>query len=128
MSPAALARASLLALLAAAGAACDGEGSSAASRDVAGGDARAGRQAVAARDCGACHVIPGLRGPRGWVGPSLAGFGSRGYVAGVLPNTPENLIRWLQHPQEVAPRTAMPDLGIEPEEARHIAAFLYTLR
>jgi cytochrome c len=119
-----------LAALAAAmaAAACDGGEPPAGPVGVAGGDARAGHRAVALRDCGVCHAIPGVRGARGKVGPSLAGFGGRGYVAGVLPNTPDNLVRWLQEPQAVAPRTAMPDFGIGPGEARDIAAFLYALR
>jgi cytochrome c len=95
---------------------------------VAGGDAALGRQFVTERGCAACHVVPGRRGPQGHVGPSLAGFGGRGYIAGVLPNTSENLVRWLRDPPEVAPRTAMPDLGLGEGEARHIAAFLVTLR
>ena len=109
-------------------AACDGGEPPVAPVRIAEGDAQAGRRAVALRDCGVCHTIPGVRGARGKVGPSLDGFGERGYVAGVLPNTPANLVRWLQDPPGVAPRTAMPDLGIGPEEARHIAAFLYALR
>ncbi len=125
----ALAQVLAVSAVAAAAAACDGGGEPpAAPVRVAGGDAQAGRRAVALRDCGVCHAIPGVRGARGKVGPSLAGFGGRGYVAGVLPNTPDNLVRWLRAPPDVAPRTAMPDLGIGPEEARHIAAFLYALR
>ncbi|WP_209381817.1 c-type cytochrome [Pararoseomonas baculiformis] len=95
---------------------------------IPGGNARLGARIVAERDCGVCHVIPGLRGARGRVGPSLAGFGARGYVAGVLPNNPDNLLWWLQDPPAVAPGTAMPDLGLRQEEARHVAAFLYGLR
>jgi cytochrome c2 len=95
---------------------------------VAGGDAREGHRLVAQHDCGVCHAIPAVRGARGAVGPSLAGFGQRGYIAGVLPNTPDNLVWWLQDPPQVSPRTAMPDLGLRPGEARHIAAFLLTLR
>jgi cytochrome c1 len=57
-------------------------------------------------------------------------MGLRGYIdiAGRLPNQPENLIRWIAHPQSVDPQTAMPDPGISEDEARHVAAYLYTLR
>jgi cytochrome c2 len=95
---------------------------------IAGGDPVQGRELVVARGCAACHVIPGLRGPRSHVGPPLAGIGARGYLAGVLPNTPDNLVRWLRDPPAVAPRTAMPELGLGQAEARHVAAFLVTLR
>ena len=51
----------------------------------------------------------------------------RAVIAGVLPNTPENLVRWLRAPQEVSPHNAMPDLGLTERDARDIAAFLRTL-
>jgi cytochrome c1 len=59
------------------------------------------------------------------VGPSLASIGSRIYVAGVSVNTAGNLVRWIQHPREVNPNTAMPDLGLDEQTARDIAAYLY---
>jgi cytochrome c2 len=114
-------------LLTLATAACD-EAGPPAHRRVAGGDAAAGRQLVAEFGCASCHVVPGRRGPRGHVGPSLAGFGARGYIAGILPNTPDNLVRWLRDPPAVAPLTAMPELGLDERQARDIAAFLATLR
>jgi cytochrome c1 len=61
-------------------------------------------------------------------GPPLTGIGSRIYVAGVLQNTPENLIRWIRHPKEVDEKTVMPDLGLSQEDATDIAAYLYTLK
>ena len=77
--------------------------------------------------CGACHVIPGVTAARGSVGPSLDGFADRAYVAGVLPNQPGDLVRWLMNPTTHAPQTAMPDLGVREGEARDMAAYLYTL-
>ncbi|MBU8536589.1 c-type cytochrome [Falsiroseomonas tokyonensis] len=91
---------------------------------ITGGDAAMGRRLVASHGCASCHVVPGTRWPRGHVGPSLVGFAGRGYIAGILPNTPDNLVRWLRDPPGIAPRTAMPDLGLAQDEARHIAAFL----
>jgi cytochrome c len=95
---------------------------------VAGGDAAEGRRIVAAQGCTACHEVPGFGAPQGQAGPSLRGFGRRGYVAGVLPNTPDNLLRFLRNPPSVAPRTAMPAPAIDEAELRHVAAFLVTLR
>jgi cytochrome c1 len=77
--------------------------------------------------CGACHIIPGVVGASGTIGPPLDGFGRRVYIAGKLPNRPENLLRWIQDPQGVEPGTAMPSLPVSDDEARHIAAYLYTL-
>lgn len=97
-------------------------------RSVAGGDAHFGEVAMEKYGCGSCHTIPGVPGALGTVGPPLTAFGRRGYVAGVLPNTPENLVRWIMAPQSVLPGNAMPDMGVSPGEARSIARYLYTLR
>jgi cytochrome c len=53
---------------------------------------------------------------------------SRSYVAGVLPNTPSNVIRWIQNPPGVDHLTAMPNLGVTDTDARDIASYLYTLK
>lgn len=86
------------------------------------------RPVIQGYGCGACHEIPGLVGANGEVGPPLGDVGERAYIAGVLPNTPENMIRWIRNPQEVAPGSAMPDLGVTEADARVIAAYLYSLR
>jgi hypothetical protein len=46
----------------------------------------------------------------------------------VLPNTPENMVRWLRHPQAVNQKSAMPDLGVTERDALGIAACLSTLK
>jgi cytochrome c oxidase assembly factor CtaG/cytochrome c2 len=92
------------------------------------GDAARGRLAIDAYGCGACHTIPGVRGATGLVGPPLTRFGRRGIIAGQLPNTPPNLVRWILDPPAVEPGTAMPDLGVSVREARDIAAYLHALR
>ncbi len=98
-----------------------------ASVAVPGSSPRRGQQALAAMGCAACHVIPGVRGATGKIGPPLAGIGSRMMIAGEVPNTPENLIRWIRDPQAIEPGTAMPNLGVSEPTARDIAAYLYTL-
>ena len=75
--------------------------------------------------CPACHVVPGAVGPEGTTGPPLDAMAEQAYVAGVLPNTPEALVRFIVDPQAVDPRSAMPELGVTAEEARAIAAYLY---
>ena len=90
-------------------------------------------ETVAAREllrqygCPACHVIPGPTGPEGATGPPLVAMAEQVYVAGVLPNTPEALARFIADPQAVDPLSAMPDLGVTPDEAAAIAAYLYGL-
>lgn len=92
------------------------------------GNATAGKQALHQYLCATCHVIPGIVGANRSVGPPLAGIANRQYIAGVLPNTPANMLRWLRQPTKVDPLSAMPDLGVSEQDARDIAAFLYTLR
>lgn len=91
------------------------------------GDPGIGKTAIQQYACITCHRIPGVVGPDTWVGPSLRHIGSRTYLAGVLPNTPDNMIAWLTDPKAVVPDTAMPDLGVTHVHARHIAAFLYRI-
>lgn len=99
-----------------------------AERRVIGGDAATGREVIARYGCGTCHRVPGLREARGMVGPPLDGFGRRSFLAGEFPNRPQYLTLWLQDPPSMAPGTAMPNLGVSVEDARHMAAYLYTLR
>jgi cytochrome c oxidase assembly factor CtaG len=95
---------------------------------VTGGDPARGALAMREYGCGSCHTIPGIPGARAVVGPSLAGLSGRTYIAGVLTNSPENLIRWIQDPQKVDSLTAMPDVGVTESAARDIASYLYTLK
>jgi len=94
---------------------------------VAGGDTRRGQAVIEKYGCSACHVIPGVDGPRTTVGPNLAGMANRLFIAGVTPNVPEAMIRWLKDPPSVDTLTAMPMLGLSDAEARDAAAYLYTL-
>jgi len=91
------------------------------------GDPQRGRELAQTKGCGGCHEIPGTRGPQGNVGPSLAKIATRVYIAGVLLNSPEHLVQWLLDPPRIDPKTAMPNVGLSEQEARDVAAFLYTL-
>jgi cytochrome c len=93
-----------------------------------GGDAHAGRNAIQRYGCNTCHDIPGVPGARGLVGPPLGGIAMRQYIAGELPNTAANLMRWIQHPHSVEAHTLMPDMEVTDHDSRDIAAYLYTLR
>ena len=93
-----------------------------------GGSAERGREKIERFQCGACHVIQGIRGASGTVGPPLNGIAGRTSLAGSLPNTPANLLRWIKDPQSVEPGSVMPDMGIGDRDARDISAYLYTLR
>jgi mono/diheme cytochrome c family protein len=92
------------------------------------GDAQRGVHAINQYLCVTCHRIPGIVGPNAPVGPPLEGIATRQVLAGVLPNSPENMVLWLRFPQRAAPRTAMPELGLSAQDARDIAAYLATLK
>lgn len=92
------------------------------------GDPQSGAQLASVYGCASCHVIPGVAEADGTVGPPLTDFGSRSYIAGYLPNTGANLQRWIRHPQQILPGNAMPDMGVTEEDARDLAAYLFTLR
>jgi mono/diheme cytochrome c family protein len=88
---------------------------------------RRGKAAMQQYACVSCHIIPGVVGADMPVGPPLTGIASRKYLAGVLPNSPGNMVRWLRAPQEISPGSAMPDLDVPANDARDMAAFLGTL-
>ena len=90
-----------------------------------GGNVEAGRAAIDKYGCAACHIVPGVAQPRGMAAPSLEHFRSRPSIARKLPNNPETLIKWLQNPQAMDPLGAMPNLGVTPNDARDIAAYVY---
>lgn len=108
-------------------AACRGGWAEAEEVVVAGGDAERGATVIRAFGCGACHEIPGIRDASGSVGPPLTSWARRSYIAGNLPNTPGNLVRWVMDPHEVEPGTAMPALGLDEQQALDVSAYLYTL-
>jgi cytochrome c2 len=93
---------------------------------ITGGDPRAGQALIAQYGCASCHAIKGIAHADSQVGPPLDGIRSRGYIAGVLPHTADNLVKWIQHPRQVVPNTAMPELGVTAAEARDMAAYLYS--
>jgi putative membrane protein len=95
---------------------------------LTGGRVAAGKAAIGKYGCAACHTIPGIAGATAVVGPPLSNIAVRQYLGGHLVNTPDNMEQWLQHPQKIDPKNAMPEMGVTDEDARDITAFLYTLR
>lgn len=92
------------------------------------GDGKRGRLLLQQFGCGECHSIPGVVAARGTGGPPLDAVGERAYLAGRLPNTPENMVRWIRDPRSVDPTTAMPDLQVTEPHARDMTAYLQSLR
>jgi cytochrome c2 len=94
---------------------------------VPGASPERGRVLIEEYGCGACHAVPGVRGAAGRVGPPLDDISARLYIAGVVPNSPDDLVRWIRDPRRIDPGTAMPDLNVSERDARDIAAYLYEL-
>jgi cytochrome c len=105
-----------------------GRSSASQASAIEGGDAERGKAALARYGCPACHTIPGIQGATAMVGPPLTQIAVRHYLGGHLQNTPANMVRWIQHPQQIDPKNAMPELGVTDQDAKDIVAYLYTLK
>lgn len=93
-----------------------------------GGNADRGRQLMPKYGCDTCHVIPGVQGARGMVGPPLTHIASRQVIAGRFPNNPQTMMKWIQNPPSMDPNTAMPNMNVTAVDARDITAYLSTLK
>jgi cytochrome c551/c552 len=96
---------------------------------VPGANANAARaiELASRHGCVSCHDIPGAA-VTGRVGPTLRGLNGRAYLAGGLPNTPEQIVAFIRFPERARPGTLMPNLRVSESDARELATFLYTLR
>ncbi len=84
-----------------------------------------GEKLFTAKGCVGCHSLTAFNAPTGMIGPNLANVGARTYIAaGTLKNTDENLSRWIQNAQAIKQGVLMPNLGVKPDEARSLVAFL----
>lgn len=93
------------------------------------GNAERGKMLVAQYGCNVCHITPGVDGPQGSLGPSLAGVASRPTISnGTVQNTPANLIQFVQNPLSLNPASAMPPSGLLPADAPDVVAYLMTLK
>jgi cytochrome c2 len=108
---------------------CDLSSAPLENKRIAEGDPARGRAIVASgvHGCTACHDVPGIRMPKGIVGPRLDDIRRRSFIAGTLPNRPDVLISFLENPPALVPGTGMPNVSLTPQDARDIAAFLYSL-
>jgi cytochrome c oxidase subunit 2 len=84
-----------------------------------------GQETFLRSGCGACHQIRGTLAD-GQVGPDLTHFGDRLSIgAGVLPNTEQNLVRWIRQTHIVKPGVEMPAFrSLSQADAEQIASYL----
>ncbi|HTX16794.1 MAG TPA: cytochrome c, partial [Candidatus Baltobacteraceae bacterium] len=87
-----------------------------------------GRALFLAKACFACHTIRGTIA-MGKVGPDLTHLMSRDTIAsGMLPNTPENLRKWIHDPGAVKEGALMPKVDMTDDQLNQITAYLETLK
>ena len=91
------------------------------------GDPARGKELLREFGCRSCHIIPGVPGLGGNVGPPLTRWSERQFISGRLVNMPAELIAWILNPTAIDPGTAMPAVGATVEQAQDMAAYLYTL-
>jgi cytochrome c1 len=84
-------------------------------------------KALIASHCAACHQVPGVAVATGRVGPSLAHIREQQMIAGYFSNNPGTLTQWIEHPQQLLPGNAMPDMGLSHEQVVTIVDYLYTM-
>jgi cytochrome c len=86
-----------------------------------------GRRLFVTTGCGGCHTLPSVPTATGVVGPNLTSVVLRPTLAGdAVEMSPDTLTRWLVDPATVKPGTSMPSVGLTEQEARDIAAFMYS--
>ena len=93
-----------------------------------GAEAVAGGKLIQTIACGGCHTIRGT--PR----RARSGPTSRISAAAAasprirLPNTPQNLLAWLQDPQAIKPECPMPTIPLPLREQQQLVAYLEELK
>ena len=77
--------------------------------------------------CAGCHTIRGTEAV-GAHAPDLTHLQSRRLLAaGLLTNTPEHLVQWITHAQDLKPGARMPSMVLTATEIAVLSAFLSTL-
>jgi cytochrome c oxidase subunit 2 len=88
---------------------------------------RAG-EALFVDKCAGCHAIRGSDA-NGRQAPDLTHLNSRRLIAaGLLPNTAQNQLDWIQHAQRIKPDSLMPSIALSASDAAALSAYLRTLQ
>jgi len=87
-----------------------------------------GRKIFEQTACINCHAVAGTAA-NGRFGPDLTHLMSRETLgAGVVPNTPENLRRWIRRPDDFKPGSLMPPMGLTEQQLDAVTTYLASLR
>lgn len=95
-----------------------------------------GRQLFQSKTCFSCHTVRGHMVGGSSAYPDLTHVGSRTTIAaGLLQNTPEQLARWISHPDQVKPGNKMwaegyvkNNIKLTPDEVAALVAYLHSLK
>ncbi len=97
-------------------------------------DKAIGAELFITKGCSGCHMISGLEGANGKIGPNLTHLYSRQRFAGaVFELNDRNLRRWLRNPPAMKPmdpdnNQGMPNLNLTEDEITQLLAYLETLK
>jgi cytochrome c oxidase subunit 2 len=100
-----------------------------ATQDVATGNAISaeGQMVFLHNACINCHTIRGTVAA-GRFGPDLTHLASRDTIAsGAIPNTPDNLRKWIDNPDQMKPGCLMPAMHLNDRDLTAVTAYLTTL-
>lgn len=95
-----------------------------------------GRELFQSKTCFSCHVVRGHMVGGSAAYPDLTHVGARTTIAaGLLENTPDNLARWLSHPDQVKPGNRMwtegyakNNIKLNHDEVLALVAYLQSLK
>ena len=86
-----------------------------------------GRSVFFHNACVNCHTIAGTTAT-GRFGPDLTHVASRETIAsGIVQNTPENLKKWIDNPDQMKPGCLMPSMHLNDHDLNAVTAYLTTL-
>lgn len=99
------------------------------SRNRSRNSSSAGHQLFLSAGCGGCHSVTGTNAD-GRIGPDLTDVGSRAMLAAeTLPNTAENVARWIASGKSIKPENAMPEFkNLTADELTMLATYLTSLK
>jgi cytochrome c oxidase subunit 2 len=91
-------------------------------------EVKKGQEVFLLQSCINCHRVRGTPA-KGTYAPDLTHLMSRQTLAsGMVPNTAENLRKWLDDPQQVKPGCLMPAFALSNRHRELLVRYLLTLR
>ena len=108
--------------------ACEPHGKIASEQSLDADELSLAKKLFVAKGCASCHQFSPMVQASGQVGPPLDDYYRRSYIAGVLPNTYENLSKWLLEPKQYHTNSAMPATKLTPDEAKLLSYYLLDTR